>query len=310
MFSVVGPSPAAQPVSMRKSHPLKEGANGHAPCRYRPKRRRRAAAQQKNALVLLNELRPALPFQLLARTGPVHAPHFLMSVQVDGQVFQGAGSTKKKAKLSAAEKVLSSGVPLHPLAPPPVTQPPPPATQAPPPATLAPSPDFTSDHTDSTDLLFQPFDAPWPHPLNGHLDLSTRNPVLTLNQLRPGLRFECVSGGGAGPQSFVVTVAVDAQRFQAYGRSKRLAKARAARAVLAKLFHLRPHPPPSSQPVPPGRQVRGSQEVPQVLADAVSRLVMEKFSELTDNLTCPLAQRKVLAGVVMTTGTCDAVWGL
>lgn len=40
----------------------------------------------------------------------------------------------------------------------------------------------------------------------------------------------------------------------------------------------------------------------QVLADAVSRLVVDKFSELTDNFTSPHARRKVLAGVVMTTG--------
>ncbi|KAG7281437.1 hypothetical protein CRUP_029886 [Coryphaenoides rupestris] len=41
----------------------------------------------------------------------------------------------------------------------------------------------------------------------------------------------------------------------------------------------------------------------QVLADAVSRLVADKFGELTDNFTSPHARRKVLAGVVMTTGT-------
>lgn len=41
---------------------------------------------------------------------------------------------------------------------------------------------------------------------------------------------------------------------------------------------------------------------PQVLADAVSRLVVDKFSELTENFTSPHARRKVLAGVVMTTG--------
>lgn len=40
----------------------------------------------------------------------------------------------------------------------------------------------------------------------------------------------------------------------------------------------------------------------QVLADAVSRLVVDKFSELTDNFASPHARRKVLAGVVMTTG--------
>lgn len=41
---------------------------------------------------------------------------------------------------------------------------------------------------------------------------------------------------------------------------------------------------------------------PQVLADAVSHLVIDKFSKLTDNFRAPHAQRKVLAGVVMTAG--------
>lgn len=42
--------------------------------------------------------------------------------------------------------------------------------------------------------------------------------------------------------------------------------------------------------------------VPQVLADAVARLVVDKFSDLTENFSSPHARRKVLAGVVMTTG--------
>ncbi|KAJ7427901.1 double-stranded RNA-specific editase 1-like protein [Willisornis vidua] len=43
--------------------------------------------------------------------------------------------------------------------------------------------------------------------------------------------------------------------------------------------------------------------IPQVLADAVARLVVDKFSDLTENFTSPHARRKVLAGIVMTTGT-------
>lgn len=46
--------------------------------------------------------------------------------------------------------------------------------------------------------------------------------------------------------------------------------------------------------------------VPQELADLVAKLVLEKFSELTNGFTSPQARRKVLAGVVMTTGE-DAV---
>lgn len=41
---------------------------------------------------------------------------------------------------------------------------------------------------------------------------------------------------------------------------------------------------------------------PQVLADAVARLVLDKFGDLTENFTSPHARRKVLAGIVMTTG--------
>lgn len=42
--------------------------------------------------------------------------------------------------------------------------------------------------------------------------------------------------------------------------------------------------------------------IQQVLADAVARLVVDKFSDLTENFTSPHARRKVLAGIVMTTG--------
>lgn len=45
----------------------------------------------------------------------------------------------------------------------------------------------------------------------------------------------------------------------------------------------------------------GSLQAPQALADHVAKLVLTKFSELTDNFTSPYARRKVLAGVVMTT---------
>ena len=53
------------------------------------------------------------------------------------------------------------------------------------------------------------------------------------------------------------------------------------------------------QPVPSD----GSLHLPQVLADHVAKLVLSKFSDLTNGLTSPNARRKVLAGVVMTTGT-------
>uniref|UniRef100_A0A8C9FW16 DRBM domain-containing protein n=1 Tax=Pavo cristatus TaxID=9049 RepID=A0A8C9FW16_PAVCR len=47
-------------------------------------------------------------YKLLSQTGPVHAPMFVMAVEVNGQLFEGSGPTKKKAKLHAAEKALRS----------------------------------------------------------------------------------------------------------------------------------------------------------------------------------------------------------
>ena len=63
---------------------------------------------------------------------------------------------------------------------------------------------------------------------------------------------------------------------------------------------------PGMQPVVTPGDMAGSGsgsslQAPQALADHVSKLVLAKFSELTDQFTSPYARRKVLAGVVMTT---------
>ncbi|CAI9588558.1 unnamed protein product [Staurois parvus] len=119
---------------------------------------------------------------------------------------------------------------------------------------------------------------------------------MILNELRPGLKYDFVSESGEShAKNFVMSVTVDSQTFEGSGRNKKLAKARAAQSALASLFNMQLDQTPSQQPIP--------SEGLQVLADAVSRLVVDKFSELTDNFTSPHARRKVLAGVVMTTGT-------
>jgi double stranded RNA-specific editase B len=41
-------------------------------------------------------------------------------------------------------------------------------------------------------------------------------------------------------------------------------------------------------------------EVPHELANMISKLVLEKFSDLTNEFTTQYAKRKVLAGIVMT----------
>ncbi|XP_062861494.1 double-stranded RNA-specific editase 1 isoform X1 [Trichomycterus rosablanca] len=313
-----------------RKRPLEEGNNGHAHSKFRPKKRKKTPGPvlPKNALMQLNEIKPGLQYKLLSQTGPVHAPVFVMTVEVNGQIFEGSGPTKKKAKLNAAEKALRSFVQF------------PNASEAhlAMGRTLTINTDFTSDQADFPDMLFNGFETPAQHedfylgsnangslnPLGEYPVLQTagansltqaplpapstfstsssgKNPVMILNELRPGLKYEFVSESGEShAKNFVMSVTVDSQNFEGSGRNKKLAKARAAQAALSALFNMQLDQTPSRQPIPrEGLQLH----LPQVLADAVSRLVVDKFSELTDNFTSPHARRKVLAGVVMTTGT-------
>lgn len=64
-----------------------------------------------NALMRLNQLKPGLQYKLISQTGPVHAPIFTMSVEVDGSTFEASGPSKKTAKLHVAVKV-SMGTPF------------------------------------------------------------------------------------------------------------------------------------------------------------------------------------------------------
>lgn len=63
-----------------------------------------------NALMRLNQLKPGLQYKLISQTGPVHAPIFTMSVEVDGSTFEASGPSKKTAKLHVAVKVSVGGL--------------------------------------------------------------------------------------------------------------------------------------------------------------------------------------------------------
>ncbi|XP_046357478.2 double-stranded RNA-specific editase 1-like isoform X1 [Haliotis rufescens] len=284
------------------------GANGHT--LKAKKRKMHGPPTPKNALMQLNELKPGLTFQFVSQTGPVHAPVFTMSVEVNGQVFEGAGTTKKKAKLLAAEKALGSFVQFPNASE---------AHQAMGRQIL--NADFTSDSADIDVNLFNNFEgekgkmmetteaAPAAvqngssHPPGRKTAVPSqptgKNPVMILNELRPGLKYDFVSETGEShSKCFVMSVTVDNETFQGSGRNKKLAKARAAQAALTKIFNLEFSHAPGTLPVPRD----GALQVPQILADVVSKLVLDKFSELTDGFTSQYARRKVLAGFVMTQG--------
>ena len=58
-----------------------------------------------NALMRLNQVHPGLQYKLLGQSGPVHAPVFSMSVELQGTVYEASGASKKMAKLQVALKV-------------------------------------------------------------------------------------------------------------------------------------------------------------------------------------------------------------
>ncbi|XP_077325567.1 spermatid perinuclear RNA-binding protein isoform X2 [Lithobates pipiens] len=189
--------------------------------------------QPMNALMRLNQIRPGLQYKLLSQSGPVHAPVFTMSVDVDGTIHEASGPSKKTAKLHVAVKVLQAmGYPtgfdtdMECL-----------------------SSDEKSDNegknetistnssnntgsssTDSSNTLEVRTQGPI-------LTASGKNPVMELNEKRRGLKYELISeSGGSHDKRFVMEVEVDTQKFRGAGPNKKVAKASAALAALEKLF--------------------------------------------------------------------------
>ena len=62
----------------------------------------------KNALMVLNETIPGLSYNVLSQSGPVHAPTFTISVEIDGQTFTGSGTSKKAARLATAQSACNA----------------------------------------------------------------------------------------------------------------------------------------------------------------------------------------------------------
>lgn len=277
---------------LKRKRPLEEDNNGHL-CKLRLYCKKLAWSDApKNALVQLNELKPGLQFRMVSQTGPVHAPLFSIAVEVNGLTFEGTGPTKKKAKMKAAEMALKSFI-QFPNAP---------QAHSAMGSLSNPAADFTSDQADFPDTLFKGFEQDGCRSaesellssafrLRHTLDLMVvqarqgdpclppppppapppqPSPVVLLNDLRPGLRYACLTEGTQGKRahrSFVMAVRVDGRIFEGSGRSKKQAKRQAALCALQSLFNVRlapearagqrpsrikcPHLPQVSVPVQP-----------------------------------------------------------
>uniref|UniRef100_A0A3Q3K7X6 Adenosine deaminase RNA specific B2 (inactive) n=1 Tax=Monopterus albus TaxID=43700 RepID=A0A3Q3K7X6_MONAL len=316
---------------LKRKRPLEEDNNGHL-CQLRLIYKKLSCSEApKNALVQLNELRPGLQYRMVSQTGPVHAPVFSIAVEVNGLTFEGTGPTKKKAKMRAAELALKSFI-QFPNAP---------QAHLAMGNMSSPSTDFTSDQADFPDTLFKKFESSacsnglslcnsaaestlissellrHGRLLRHTLDLmvqaqqrlggivaepeAPKSPMALLNELRPGLRYACLSERAEGRRlhSFVMAVRVDGRIFEGCGRSKKLAKTQAAQCALQALFNIRT--------APEGRTgLKASRKrcphLPQDFADSIFHLVREKYRSLVGVCSPVHAKQKSLAGIVMTQG--------
>ncbi|NXO35174.1 STRBP protein, partial [Locustella ochotensis] len=187
-----------------------------------------------NALMRLNQIRPGLQYKLLSQSGPVHAPVFTMSVDVDGTTYEASGPSKKTAKLHVAVKVLQAmGYPT---------------------GFDADVECVSSDEKSDTEGKNETVSSISSNNNTGNstadtsatlevrtqgpiLTASGKNPVMELNEKRRGLKYELISEtGGSHDKRFVMEVEVDGQKFRGAGPNKKVAKASAALAALEKLF--------------------------------------------------------------------------
>lgn len=294
----------------------------------RPTKKLKSAASlaAKSAVVTLNELKPGLAYKVLEMTGPVHMPIFRLEVEVNGEKYQGSGRSKKEAKHDCAAKVLQSFIQFKNTET---------ANQAYmknktgpygyPGAQNSSSWDFTSDQS-SLVTTFEQKDAnaakgepvakkpkmsSAENIIKSGAPLNDKNPVMLLNELKPGLTYD-VSESGDSPATkrFIYKVKIDEQVFEGSGASKKLAKRAAARGALTKLYNLNFTPQlPSgaagtgaggSEAVIPGTTVPVADfSLPQGVADKIGQLVLEKFGDLMKGRS-QHSRRKVLAGIVMT----------
>ncbi|XP_048415129.1 spermatid perinuclear RNA-binding protein isoform X1 [Stegostoma tigrinum] len=232
------------PLSVPLKRPYEDGMGDDKDPNKKMKRNLRKIMESKaidvnqpmNALMRLNQIKPGLQYKLLSQSGPVHAPVFTMSVDVDGKTYEASGPSKKTAKLNVAVKVLqamgcptgmdlkmgfesqemeekSSGDDKNETV-----------------STNSSNDTVGCAAAASTNTLEMRTQGPI-------LTASGKNPVMELNEKRRGLKYELISEtGGSHDKRFVMEVEVDGQKFKGAGPNKKVAKASAALAALERLF--------------------------------------------------------------------------
>ncbi|KAM9791962.1 double-stranded RNA-specific editase B2-like [Syngnathus typhle] len=270
----------AERIGERVGQPPSMGGLPAASERKRPQSGHHPARERKT-----NLLRPGLRYDAISETGPL----FAVAVDVNGLRLEGRGPSKKRAKMRAAELALSS-----------LVQFPHEGSES----IGSAANDFTEDQldgwqmfdTDGTErkeVFPQPGSQSSPREVVSTRLLGGLGPTGLLGQLRPGLRYFCLTERLPGrlEKRFIAAVRVDGRIFEGCGHSQRAAKARAAAAALRSL-----------RDVSLESKVNGlcgdRQQLPQFFAEAIFQLARQKYQQLMDQ--SPATPN--MAAIVMTTG--------
>lgn len=269
------------------------------------KKKKPSGAQQKNALMQLNELKPGLKYVVESQSGPPHNPQFEVSVCVNGQKYIGRGNSKQAAKHAAAQVALSSFVQFrntpeamhvlnHPIG----------------------MTDFSADNVENEGCNFNKFEmrknggdsemlvstgslTVKPDPLKILTEADKKNPVMLLNELHPGLNYILTAENSTIPtQRFKMSVEVNGKTYEGTGQNKKLAKAAAARAVLCTLYNVSFNLFPNAL-IPQSGSDASLFAFPQEVADKISRQLMNTFNDVMEGMA-EYTKWKVIAGIAMT----------
>ncbi|XP_019768658.1 double-stranded RNA-specific editase Adar isoform X3 [Dendroctonus ponderosae] len=175
-------------------------------------------ASGKNPVSILNELFATLTYEVESVSGPAHDPMFVLSLKVKSceQKFFGSGPSKKIARNSAALNALRLIFNISQK-----------------------EDSFASFQSDDSPQKEgreddKTFDKPSPSKRKRlDINLTDKNPVSILNELRVGVKYEVVDVTGPPHNPvFNVYVEVDGQKYYGIGMSKKTARAKAAEEAL------------------------------------------------------------------------------
>ena len=116
------------------------------------------------------------------------------------------------------------------------------------------------------------------------ISASDKNPVMLLNELKPGLKYEVEEcGDSPATKRFVMTVSIENHSFEGSGASKKLAKQACARMALTTLYNFSFTPGLTMETDSEGQEDQKDQKVPGSTSIPTHKRLVLFTLQLTEN---------------------------